>query len=72
MSADPPGVIFLKFFCEKKLKTNKLGPNVHISAWSLLEGQYGLSTYSLQPSHLSFTSTILATYTDGKNPQAVH
>ena len=33
--------------------------NLHLSAWSLLEGQYGLSIYSLQPSHWSFTITFL-------------
>ena len=29
--------------------------NLYFSAWSLQEGQYELSTYSLQPNHLSFT-----------------
>ena len=33
-----------------------------ISAWSVQAGQYGTPTYSLQPNHLSFTTTFLFVY----------
>ena len=33
--------------------------NLHFRAWSLYEGQYGLFTYSVQPSHWLFTITLL-------------
>ena len=57
-------VLATEFTCESpNLQTgftNMYGHhNLHFSAWSLLEGEYSLSTCSLQPSHWSFTITFL-------------